>query len=256
MSQQARFWSDSWEWGPSPRKPLFGNSNAIFNPRKPVKDQTLNLPAAPGADLSFDPSWSKDNARRLELAGSFLADNDELLALLHDNSSRVALNRYNLEVFLSIAGLYRQNLEMLLDIGRMCSLLQGARDAARDGRASAAVDALDRTLDLARRIREQRNSVLRDATATWEKSWHPRVATANGRTFLPELDDVKDHQGDRTTDLRYLILRELGLPFGAWVESIRAARNSFAAAHSLAADPTNFDWLEMGSHPVVAGVPE
>ena len=256
MSQQARFWSDSWEWGPSTRKPLFGNSNAIFNPRRPVRDQTLSLPPAPTADLAFDPSWTAANARRLELADGFLADNDELLALLHENSRRVAFNRYNLEVFLSIAHLYRQNLEMLLDTGRICALLQSARDAARDRRAQPALESLDRALDLARHIRQQRNSVLHDAVATWEKSWFPRVATANGRTFLHDLDDVKDHLGDRTTDLSYLMQRELDLPFGAWVESIRAARNSFAAAHSLALDPVKFDWLDMGSHPVVAGVPE
>lgn len=256
MSQQARFWSDSWEWGPSTRKPLFGNSYSIFNPRRPVRDQTLSLPPAPGPDLGFDPSWSKANARRLELAEGFLADNDELLALLHENSGRVTLNRYNLEVYVSIAHLYRQNLEMLLDTSRICRLLESARDTAREPRAAAALESLDRALDLAGHIRQQRNSVLRDATATWEKSWYPRVAAANGRKFLHDLDDVKDHPGDRTIDLRYLIQREFDLPFGAWVESIRAARNSFAAAHSLALDPVKFDWLDMGSHAVVEGTPE
>ncbi len=55
MSQQARFWSDSWEWGTSARKPLFGNSAAIFRPRQPVRDQTIDLPPAPRDDLGFDP---------------------------------------------------------------------------------------------------------------------------------------------------------------------------------------------------------
>ena len=250
MSQQARFWSDSWEWGASNRKPLFGNSAAIFHPRQPVRDQTLNLPSAPRNDLEFDPSWTQANARRLELASTYLAENDELLALLHDNAGRTTLNRYNLEVFASVAHLYRQNEAMLLDIGRMNSLLQSARDEARDHPAQA-VEALDRALVLARQIRQQRNIVLRDATATWEKSWFPRVASANGRVFLHDLDDVKDHVPDRSIDMRYLVQRELDLPFGAWVESIRAARNSFAAANSLPIDSANFDWLDVGDHLVV-----
>ena len=79
---------------------------------------------------------------------------------------------------------------------------------------------------------------------------------ANGRTFLHDLDDVKDHVPDRTVDMSYLVLRELALPFGAWVEAIRASRNQYAAANGLAADNQIFDWLDMGDHPVIAGIPE
>lgn len=50
------------------------------------------------------------NSRRLELASDSLADNDELLGLLHENLGSVELNRYNLEVYTSIAQLCRQNL--------------------------------------------------------------------------------------------------------------------------------------------------
>jgi hypothetical protein len=249
MSQQARFWSDSWEWGPSKRKPLFGDSARVFTPRQPVQDQTLALPPAPTAALLFDPAWSKTNARRLELASAYLADNDELLALLHDNASRVTLNRYNLEVFISVAQLYRQNLSLLLDIGRINGLLKSASDARTQPKDAVAT--LDRALALARQVRQHRNVALRDVTETWEKSWWPRVASANGRTFLNELDDVKDHVPGRTVDLSYLVQRQLDLPFGAWVEAIRNARNAFAAQHALSADKTRFDWLDMGDHPVI-----
>jgi hypothetical protein len=248
MSQQSHFWLDSWEWGTSNRKPLFGNSEGIFTPRRPVRDQTLVLP---GPDSAGASRWLEDNARRLELAGAALADNDELLGLLGENLGRVDRNRYNLEVYLAIARLYRQNIEMLLDIGRICSLLE------RSGRDSGeAVEHLDRALELARQIRQQRNVAYHDAVATYEKSWLPRVQQANGRTFLHELDDVKDHVGDRTVDLTYMIERELELPFGEWVENIRAARNRLAAGRGLKLDARTFDWLDMGDHPVVGGVPE
>jgi hypothetical protein len=84
MSEQAQFWSDSWEPGPSSRKGLFGNSEGVFNPRRPVKDQTLPLPPAPGPGLKGrapDGGWRSDNARRLQLAADAVADNDELLGL-------------------------------------------------------------------------------------------------------------------------------------------------------------------------------
>jgi hypothetical protein len=245
MSQQAHFWLDSWEWGPSHRKPLFGNSNSIYNPRHPVKDQTLSLPA-PGSDIA---AWLHDNERRLQLAADFLAENDELLGLLHENLSRVELNRYNLEVYIAIAQIYRQNLEMLVDIGRICAALQNAQTAASRNQPKDAVPALDRAIARAVHIRQQRNAVLRDAVATFYRSWFPRVSEANGRKFLHELDDVKDHVPDRTVDMSYLVERELELPFGAWVESIRKLRNQYAASAHIAENAHSFDWLAQGDEP-------
>ena len=245
MSEQAQFWSDSWERGPSWRKPIFGYSEGIYHPRKPLKDDTLALPAAPAPDLKFDPSWIAENARRLQLASDSLADNDELAGLLHENMRSVEINRYNLEVYLSIANLYRQNLEMLLGIRRMCSLLESAQKAAGQKKPKDALESVDGALGIAEEIRRDRNGALRDAVATWYKSWFPRTAEANGRKFFHELDDVKDHVPDRTVDMSYLVERELRLPLGKWVAAIRAARNQFAAANHLPADTRGFDWLDL-----------
>jgi hexosaminidase len=253
LSQQAQFWFDSWEFGESLRKPIFGYHAGIYNPRKRVKEQVLPLPPLPAADLKFDSGWLKDHARRLELASTFLSDNDELLGLLYENLGRVERNRYNLEVFLSVARLCRQNLEMLLDLGRMCALLEAAGTAGGDGGGKHAVESVDRALELAWQIRRSRNLALHNAVTTWYRSWLPRVPAANGRRFLHELDDVKDHLPDRTVDMSYLVYRELQLPFGQWVEGIRGARNRFAAAHSLASDERRFDWADLETAGAASG---
>jgi hypothetical protein len=65
---------------------------------------------------------------------------------------------------------------------------------------------------------------------------------ANGRHFLHELDDIKDHLPDRTADMSYLVYREKILPFGTWVNSIAAARNEFAKAHQLPARNYRLPW--------------
>jgi hexosaminidase len=247
MSQQAQFWTDSWEQGPSPRIGLFGNSDGIFNPRRPEKDPTLALPQAPGADLkgAHAADWRSDNARRLQLAADALADNDELMGLLEENMRSVQLNRYNLEVYISIAQLYRQNLEMLLDIGHMCSLLESAQKAAAEDKSKDALEHLDSVLGMAQNIRRQRNIALRDAIVTWQNSWLPRGEAANGRRFLHQLDDVKDHVPDRTVDMSYLVYRELQLPFGEWVTAILRARNQYAAAHQLPENSIAFNWQDL-----------
>ena len=58
---------------------------------------------------------------------------------------------------------------------------------------------------MAAAMRSDRNRVLQNATDTWYKSWYPRVDQANGRTYLNEVDDVKDHQPMRTVDMSYLV---------------------------------------------------
>ena len=113
MSTQAQFWASSWDSEPSGELPLvFGYSYGIgpFTPHI----QTLPLPSVPTADyLRLNHNWLQENARRVELAWKFLGENDELLNLLYRNLPSVEFNRHNLEVYLSIAQLCRQNLLML-----------------------------------------------------------------------------------------------------------------------------------------------
>ena len=202
------------------------------------------MPPAPAADLKYDSTWSRDNARRLQLAAEFLPDNDQLLTLLRQNLKQADYNRYNLEVFLSVAQVLRHNLTMLAALGRMDALLGEARDAAAKDQPRQAVAAVDQALTAAREIHVERNSALHGVTQTWYKSWYPRVPEANGRKFLHELDDVKDHIGDRTVDLSYMIQRELLLPFGDWVNQVRAARNQYAQAHNVPLNNQPFDWSD------------
>jgi hypothetical protein len=234
MSWQSQFWSDSWETGPSQsRKPIWGNSNLIYNPRRPARDQFIPLPPGPRANLKYDSTWSRDNARRLELATEFLKQNGELRDLLIRNLQLVDFNRYNLEVFLSIASLLRHNLTMIEALGRIDGLLRSAQERAEANQPRDAVAAVDQTLNLARSVREEQDTMLRDLTRVWYQSWYPRVAEANGRKFLHELDDVKDHPADRTVDLSYIMQREFLLPLGEWEQQVRAARNQYAEANHV-----------------------
>ena len=246
MSLEAEFWEDSWErMASSARTPIFGNSYQIFHPPRPAHDQTLPPLPVPSPELlqiSYD--WAELNQKRLNLAGGILPQSDELLDLLHANLERPVFHRYNLEVFLSIAQLCRQNLEMLQQMQRMSGLLGQAQTRAAAADAPRALAAIDRALDLAELIREQRNTVLQAAVRTWYKTWFPRVAAANGRQYLDRVDDVKDHRPVRTVDMSYLVYRELLFPMGDWVEKTLAARNGYAELHHLPARALRFDWKD------------
>jgi hypothetical protein len=244
MSHQAQFWADSWERGASTaRKPIFGSSRRIFAPRQLAQDFTLDLPEPPAPEtLGYSYPWSWANRRRLELAVQFRKENEELLALLEEKQRKVECNRYNLEVFRSIAGLYRQNLDFLESLSRIDKQLAAAYEASRNGQAKQALSAVDGALDEAREIRKQRNTALRSAEQAWYKSWQPRVPAANGRRFFHQLDDVKDHEPDRTVDLSYLVYRQLLLAFDDWYEKVLTSRNSYARRHGLPARSDTLNW--------------
>src|SRR5690348_7713863 len=115
MSEQGQFWKESWETVASnARTPIWGDWDRINHPPQPAEDQTLPLPPLP-APIVLTPNydWVGLSHRRLQLAGHFLAENDELLDLLHQNLQQVEFNHYNLELYVAIAQLYRQNLAML-----------------------------------------------------------------------------------------------------------------------------------------------
>ena len=247
MSEQGQFWKESWEAVASDaRSPVWGDWDRINHPPQPAEDQTLPLPPVPSAGtLTLPYDWAALSARRLRLAGRFLADNDELLDLLHCNLQKVEFNRYNVELYIAIAQLYRQNIDMLLDLARVNSALQAAQLAASKADGKRALAGLDRAVEIAENIHQERNQTYADTVATWYKSWYPRVAEANGRKFLDKVDDVKDHLPVRTADMTYLIYRQLLYPLGDWVAKLETVRNQYAASQGLPVVKHQWDWKEV-----------
>jgi hexosaminidase len=242
MSEQAQLWTDTWDKVPSKnRKPILGWSYGLFKTPRPVDDQSLPLPSAPTGDLDYSATWSTDNSKRIALASQAIENNGIVLGMLGENIQRSQFNHYNLEVYLSIANLCRQNFEMIAGIHQMdLDLASASQLKTKDPKQ--AIAQVDQALGTATSIWRQRNQVLQDAVGTWDKSWFPRGEDANGRHFLHELDDVKDHLPDRTTDMTYLVYREKILPFGTWVSSIVAARNEFSTAHHLPVSNYRLAW--------------
>jgi len=109
--------------------------------------------------------------------------------LLNQNLQSVKFNHYNLEIYISIAQLFRQNLQMIKALHHVDSLLNAAEHSAQTANARRAIASIDRALDTVKQIRMERNQVLHDTTALWEQSWLPRVAEANGRKYLLEVDE-------------------------------------------------------------------
>ncbi|GAA5015624.1 hypothetical protein [Actinopolymorpha pittospori] len=184
----------------------------------------------------------------MHLAGRAAVANDTLVDRLTADRSRARHNRHNLDVFSSIAALFAQNLHLLLDLARVDDELRRAESLAREGSVRSAVACVDLALDLAHSIRRDRNDTLRRVLDVWAVSRHLKTPKANGRELLHAFDDVKDHLPDRTTDMSYLILRQLLLPLDEWFERLRSVRNHYADAHGVPVRNDSLNWAAYGAH--------
>ena len=245
LSTQAELYDSSWEWKRSDwRNPILGNSEGIFLKPEKAFDQSIPmLPMINPEDLSPNEVW--DTMYRVKFMNrtisEYLSDNEKLITLLQQNWGKTRQD-YNLDVLISVADLCRQNLDLLLNFSKINGLLEGASIHAADQQSKEAVAMIDEALSTAIDVKKQRDSVLTEISKTWYKEWEPLVKEANGRKFLFELDDIKDHRPGRTIDLNYLIYRELNYPQGRWFDQILANRNIYAKNHGLATKSLNIDW--------------
>jgi hypothetical protein len=131
---------------------------------------------------------------------------------------------------------------MLRGLAAINGELKQAEKHAGRVEGEEALAALDQALNLAAHIRTERNDALKNATSVWYEKWFPRVAKANGRRFLNQVDDVKDHLPVRTVDMTYLIYRELLYPFDEWADGTLKVRNEYAEAHHLHARSFSLNW--------------
>ncbi|MEJ7588400.1 MAG: beta-N-acetylhexosaminidase [Ferruginibacter sp.] len=248
LSVQAGFWTNSWEWQPANnRTPIFGYSAGIYDVPRQAKDQTLPFVPVPSSlNLSLSEDWNIKNKERLDAAEKLLEDNNELLMLLQKNLASVDYQQYNLQVLLSVARLCRHNLTMLLDLKRINEFLDLSSRAAGTNPALA-VSLLDEALDQVKRIRDDRNEVLRTVISIWYQDWYPRVPEANDRKYVDKVDDVKDHPPVRTVDMSYLAYRELKYPLGKWAAEVGRARNEFAQRNNLPAKTAILDWQSINN---------
>lgn len=233
MQDQARFWDDAWDRTPSTvRGPGYG----YHLEKTPVRrtDLTLAAPALPrAADLSVEPVYRQRYPALLAEAPPRLAENDRLLALLEENLHLAQRNRYNLEVFRSLARFVRHFIEMLPALAGAEDLLVEAQAAdARDDRAGA-LDRLRRADAKVGAILDGVGLVYADLVRTWEVSRYPRNVAVGAKTFLHVMDDVKDHFADRRPDLGYHTAPLESIGLGAWRDGLGRIIRDYAGRHGL-----------------------
>ena len=183
---QARFYERSWDRVVSKaRGSGYGNSDGkgIGTTRH---DHTLPWPGLPSLPaLQFTPVYAAGRYSKLvDEAGRLAAENNVLLHRIYENLSKADRNRYNLEVFLSLAELTGHHNRMILGMKEIEDRLRAAREQAEKKAPQEAVGQLvaayNQKLAGSSRNGTRLSRLLR---STWEKSRFPKGREVNGRKF-------------------------------------------------------------------------
>ena len=234
MQAQAQFFERSWDRIVS-RARASGYGNSYGKGTGTTRhDQTLPQPALPELPgLHFTPVYVGRYEKLVADAQANARGNDELIHRIHQNLLKVDRNRYNLEVFLSLAGLTGHQSHLILGMKEIEAKLNAARQSAEKGDAQEAVGQLLAAYTRARSTVEERQKMFADLTTVWEKSRFPKGREVNGKKFLHVLDDVKDHWADRRADLSYMIAPEESIGLEQWMKKLAPLIREYAQKNNV-----------------------
>jgi len=232
LQRGARFWEDGWDQIPSrERPPAYGNSRG---PGIGVERWDLTLDP-PSLALASDPTaglgFARRNAERLALARAVRDDLDRLIGLLTENMGRVARNRYNLELLLSIAKLERHYPETILTLEQAERALADAGQAYRKGDAAARTAHLAEAAERTRKLLDRREKMWQDLVTVWEKSRYAKNRGFDGRDYLDIGSDVKDGFAGRRPGLEYLVAPFQRMQLEDWLNRLEETTSQTRDQH-------------------------
>ncbi len=234
LQRGARFWEEGWDRVPSrERPPAYGNSKG---PGIGIQrwDLTLEPPSLSLAENSIpERLFAEHNAGRLAQARAVRDDIDRLIGLVSENIGRVGRNRYNLELFLSIARLERHYPETILALEQAENALISAGQAYKNGDWEARADQLDKATQLVRNLLERRELMWRNLVFTWERSRYPKNRSAGGREYLDIGSDVKDGFAGRRKGLDYLMAPFQRMNLEDWLANLERMSRQVAAENRV-----------------------
>jgi hypothetical protein len=234
LIEGAQFFGSGWDRITSKeRGPGFGNSNGKGMGTRRT-DEILGVPEIPEAlTLKIAPKFSENYNELIARAEDMKLKNDELTDLLTRYPGQVERNRYNLEVYLSIAYMERYFINTVLALRDAESLLLRAGSAASGGNPANAVSYLVEASNRIGTLITWGSWMWKNLTLTWEKSRYEKGRSVNGREFVHVLDDVKDHFADRRKGLDYMIAPFQRMDLPGWRNRLNEIIDKYVSENNV-----------------------
>jgi hexosaminidase len=171
-----------------------------------------HLPDLPRGDaLEYDPFWNREYAARVAMAQMFLEKMDSARDICRRNAASGVKNRYEIQVFGSLANMVRHTALTYLDLSQLERCIRNAHE-----QRYVSLDSSYFYLVQAERIIQaqlaRRKAVFDELVTLWERTRLPKGLSTATKEYFFEQDRTR-HFANRAPDMTYLIMdeRKLGL---------------------------------------------
>lgn len=234
LIEGAQFYSGGWDRITSKeRGPSWGNSygKGIGTHRS---DHLLFLPELTGElTAQSDFKFIENHKELIDKAETLKFKNDDLIQKLTHYAGKVDRNRYNLEVFLSIAYLEAYFIKTVLTFRDVELLMKKAGSFSDSGEAIKALANLVEASNLVGSLISWADWMWQNLVITWERSRFEKGRSVDGRDFVHIMDDVKDHLADRRKGLDYLIAEFERTDIKGWRQSLNKFITNYARHNNI-----------------------
>lgn len=243
LQKGARFFEASFDQRPETElKEAYGNPYGPGRNTTRIK-RTLDPPQLPFAwdmYMVVQPTFSRTYGGLIEEARSLKPELDQLIQNLNGKLQIGNRQKYNVEVFISIAELERHWVEEILALERVENQLVAAEKASMNindfisvNHAEAATAQLMAAYGTVSGILAERKAVFQRLTEVWEKGRFEKGRSVDGRKFVHILDDLKDHFADRRAGLDYMLVPMENLGLEQWNKDLARFIKRYAESHGI-----------------------
>lgn len=187
-----------------------------------------HLPDLPRGDaLEYDPFWNTQYAERVQQSEIFLNKMNHVIAICNKNLEQGIENKYDIEIFLSIANLVKHTALTYLDL----SLLEHSIKQAHQQRfvdVQKSYKHLVEAEDIVKNSIERRQKVFTSLVTLWEKTRLPKGMSTPAKQYFFEQDRTR-HFANRVADMTYLIVDEQQLGMENYLKELQQYMAFFQA---------------------------
>ncbi len=227
----ARFYESVWDTRiTDERDPVYGSSYGKGAYDK--YDPYLKMPEIPHAKtLDTRPVFQLEYGDKIEEAVQLEPILEQVIDQLHYKMNKVSRNRYNLEVFLSIAELELFTVQTIIKIAELETTLVGLEKRGRSH-----LEKVQELLEVNKAVGDilsNQNEMWDNLKTVWQKSRFEKGMSVNGKHFVHILDDVKDHFADRRVGLDYMLAPFQRMEIPEWKNQMGQLIKDYAQYHDV-----------------------
>jgi hexosaminidase len=193
-----------------------------------------HLPDLPRWDaVEYNPYWNLEYAERVSRAKEYLEKMNQAISICAKNLAKKINNRYDVEVFQTIAQLIRHTALTYLDLSQLENVVAEAHEN-RFINLEETYKSLKKAEKIVEDQIERRRNVYSSLVAKWEETRLPKGTSTPSEKYFFEQDRTR-HFANRVPDMSYLIVDEQLLGLEEYLVKLKAYlkffRDKYLAGH-------------------------